>query len=173
MLDMETVPALSWDWVGQDRPTGAGQEGGGSSSRGQALGTLALSDLLPTLGQLRAGLTASVTFQNGLEEGCGPSEEGGRTLPPLPTPAPPAGLHFSVKVRCSNPNSNPPFPASSLQVLGQAMAISFSHWAEWVCMCLRVFPGLTKAKVVLREQRLACSHQDSLTLASRRPQLQW
>lgn len=50
MLEMATVPALSWDWVGQNRPTGAGHEGGGSSSSGKALGTLALSDLLPTLG---------------------------------------------------------------------------------------------------------------------------
>lgn len=30
MLEMATVPALSWDWVGRDRSTGAGQEGGGS-----------------------------------------------------------------------------------------------------------------------------------------------
>lgn len=29
MLEMETVPALSWDWVGQDRPTGTGQGGAG------------------------------------------------------------------------------------------------------------------------------------------------
>lgn len=50
MLEMATVPALSRDWVGQGRSTGAGQEGGGCSSRGRALGTLALSDLLPTLG---------------------------------------------------------------------------------------------------------------------------
>lgn len=49
MLEMATVPALSWDWVGRDRSTGAGQEGGGSLSRGGALGTLGLSDLLPTL----------------------------------------------------------------------------------------------------------------------------
>ena len=27
MLEMETVPALSWDWVGRDRPTRQGREG--------------------------------------------------------------------------------------------------------------------------------------------------
>lgn len=73
MLEMETVPALCWDWVGRDRPTGQG--------RGWALSPLALSDLLPTLLGLRAGLIARVTFQNGLEERCdlsgpGLSEEG-------------------------------------------------------------------------------------------------
>lgn len=30
MLAMETVPALSWDWVGRDRPTRQGREGAGS-----------------------------------------------------------------------------------------------------------------------------------------------
>ena len=30
MLEIETVPALSWDWVGRERPTGAGQGGAGS-----------------------------------------------------------------------------------------------------------------------------------------------
>lgn len=47
LLEIETGPALSWDWVVQDRPTGAGQEGGGSSSRCWALGTLALIFSLP------------------------------------------------------------------------------------------------------------------------------
>lgn len=30
MLEIETVPALSWDWVRWERPTGAGQGGTGS-----------------------------------------------------------------------------------------------------------------------------------------------
>ena len=67
---------------------GAEQEGGGSSGRGWALGTLVLSDPLPDLGQWKPGLTAWLTFQNGPEERGGPrgpvhSEEG-KLEPPHP-----------------------------------------------------------------------------------------